>query len=201
MQKLKEEAPTCKGRKSWVINQSDRNQEMGPLLNRNWGIRPRISLLLRDDLATVRKNQDEIWWILDAKIRKIKAPDGLHVFMICFGDFSVSENFCFCFCFCSLYQPGKAIKASECLAISAFLWCISATAFTSPTVTPVSWKRAPNHRFYIYFFIFWKENLETCREKYRVGVLCSEAMMRVAGMVDLNQDLQLHLVIHTVPSG
>jgi hypothetical protein len=37
----------------------------------------------------------------------------------------------------SLYQPGKAIKASECLAISAFLWCISATAFTSPTVSPV----------------------------------------------------------------
>lgn len=34
-------------------------------------------------------------------------------------------------------QPGKAIKASECLAISAFLWCISATAFTSPTVSPV----------------------------------------------------------------
>lgn len=34
-------------------------------------------------------------------------------------------------------EPGKAIKASECLAISAFLWCISATAFTSPTVSPV----------------------------------------------------------------
>jgi len=34
-------------------------------------------------------------------------------------------------------QPGKAIKASECLAISAFLWCMSATAFTSPTVSPV----------------------------------------------------------------
>ncbi|KAL5716959.1 hypothetical protein ACHQM5_010058 [Ranunculus cassubicifolius] len=32
---------------------------------------------------------------------------------------------------------GKAIKASERLAISAFLWCISATAFTSPTVSPV----------------------------------------------------------------
>lgn len=34
-------------------------------------------------------------------------------------------------------KPGKAIKASECLDISAFLWCISATAFTSPTVSPV----------------------------------------------------------------
>jgi len=34
-------------------------------------------------------------------------------------------------------QPGKAIKASECLAISAFLWCMPATAFTSPTVSPV----------------------------------------------------------------
>ena len=35
------------------------------------------------------------------------------------------------------YQPGKAMKASDCLAISAFLWCMSATAFTSPTVSPV----------------------------------------------------------------
>lgn len=38
-------------------------------------------------------------------------------------------------------QPGKAIKASECLAISAFLWCISATALTSPTVSPVNCKQ------------------------------------------------------------
>lgn len=30
------------------------------------------------------------------------------------------------------------MKASERLAISAFLWCISATAFTSPIVSPVN---------------------------------------------------------------
>uniref|UniRef100_A0A0D9YV92 Uncharacterized protein n=1 Tax=Oryza glumipatula TaxID=40148 RepID=A0A0D9YV92_9ORYZ len=35
-----------------------------------------------------------------------------------------------------IYSPGNAIKASDCLAISAFLWCISDTAFTSPTVSP-----------------------------------------------------------------
>lgn len=34
------------------------------------------------------------------------------------------------------HSPGNAIKASDCLAISAFLWCISATAFSSPTVSP-----------------------------------------------------------------
>lgn len=33
--------------------------------------------------------------------------------------------------------PGRAIKQSELRAISAFLWCMSATAFTSPTVSPV----------------------------------------------------------------
>lgn len=33
--------------------------------------------------------------------------------------------------------PGKAIKASACRAISAFLWCIPATGLTSPTVSPV----------------------------------------------------------------
>lgn len=30
------------------------------------------------------------------------------------------------------------MKASERLAISAFLWCMSATAFTSPIVSPVN---------------------------------------------------------------
>jgi len=35
-------------------------------------------------------------------------------------------------------EPGRAIKQSERRAISAFLWCIFATAFTSPTVSPVS---------------------------------------------------------------
>jgi len=34
--------------------------------------------------------------------------------------------------------PGKAIKQSEWRAISAFLWCMSATGLTSPTVSPVS---------------------------------------------------------------
>jgi hypothetical protein len=33
--------------------------------------------------------------------------------------------------------PGNAIKQSELRAISAFLWCMSATGFTSPTVSPV----------------------------------------------------------------
>jgi len=34
--------------------------------------------------------------------------------------------------------PGKAIKQSELQAISAFLWCMLATGFTSPTVLPVN---------------------------------------------------------------
>jgi hypothetical protein len=33
--------------------------------------------------------------------------------------------------------PGKAIKASACRAISALRWCMSDTALTSPTVSPV----------------------------------------------------------------
>jgi len=49
-------------------------------------------------------------------------------------------------------QPGKAIKASECLAISAFLWCMSATAFTSPTVSPVIFIHNL-HNIVCYFFI------------------------------------------------
>jgi hypothetical protein len=35
--------------------------------------------------------------------------------------------------------PGRAIKQSELRAISAFLWCMSATGLTSPTVSPVIW--------------------------------------------------------------
>ncbi|KAK9138550.1 hypothetical protein Sjap_009144 [Stephania japonica] len=38
---------------------------------------------------------------------------------------------------CLYEHKGKAMNASDCLAISAFLWCMSATAFTSPTVSPV----------------------------------------------------------------
>jgi hypothetical protein len=35
------------------------------------------------------------------------------------------------------FVPGRAMKASECLAISAFLWCMSSTGLTSPTVSPI----------------------------------------------------------------
>lgn len=34
-------------------------------------------------------------------------------------------------------RPGRAMKQSEWRAISAFLWCMSATGRTSPTVSPV----------------------------------------------------------------
>jgi len=39
-----------------------------------------------------------------------------------------------------IHVPGRAMKASACFAISAFLWCMSATAFTSPTVSPDIWQ-------------------------------------------------------------
>ncbi len=80
-------------------------------------------------------------------------------------------------------QPGKAIKASECLAISAFLWCISATVFNSPTVSPVNCKRVPKHRKKNY------RNWKGEREREGFGVLCSEEMMSGAGIVDFNQNL------------
>jgi len=43
------------------------------------------------------------------------------------------------------YIPGRAMNASDCRAISAFLWCMSATGRTSPTVSPLicmPWKHA-----------------------------------------------------------
>lgn len=39
----------------------------------------------------------------------------------------------------SKWGPGNAMKQSEWRAISAFLWCMSATGLTSPTVSPVIW--------------------------------------------------------------
>ena len=35
-----------------------------------------------------------------------------------------------------IYRPGSAMKASAFFAISDFLWCMSATVFTSPMVSP-----------------------------------------------------------------
>ena len=36
-----------------------------------------------------------------------------------------------------IFVPGRAMKASAWRAISAFLWCMSDTALTSPIVSPV----------------------------------------------------------------
>jgi hypothetical protein len=40
-------------------------------------------------------------------------------------------------CMVAVTIPGRATNASDCRAISAFLWCMSATARTSPTVSPL----------------------------------------------------------------
>ena len=47
-------------------------------------------------------------------------------------------------------RPGKAIKQSEWRAISAFLWCMSATGRTSPTVSPVICSTKTKHTSCIY---------------------------------------------------
>jgi len=70
-----------------------------------------------------------------------------------------------------LYQPGKAIKASERLAISAFLWCMSATAFTSPTVSPVSCNQMNESKLslkQVHRNVKWKQLLRV-REREREG--------------------------------